>query len=324
MKTIAIIGAGQLGSRHLQGIAQCRFDTYIEVVEPFTSSRNIAEERYKQIDNNVHIKSIAFFENIEALSSSLDLVIIATGADVRSKVIKELLSSKKVKNLVLEKVLFQTLEEYDEIEILLDETKTACWVNHPRRMFPFYKRLRDELKDTKQVSYSVQGGDWGLGCNGLHFIDHLSFLVGSENLVVQSQFLDNKLYASKRKGYIEFAGLLAGSIDEHTFSLHANHFGAPMLFSIATDTIAFKIDEGQGKIEIARKENEWAWQKIEEKIVYFQSELSQVLAEDLLIRKESTLPTYAQAKRLHVPFLNALFDKMEAITKKRHQICAIT
>ena len=324
MKTIAIIGAGQLGSRHLQGIAQCRFDISIEIVEPFKFSRNIAEERYHQIDSNVYVKSIAFFENIGALSSSLDLVIVATGADVRSKVIMELLSSRNVENLVLEKVLFQTLSEYDEVERLLAETSTHCWVNHPRRMFPFYKNLKDELKDAKQVSYSVQGGDWGLGCNGLHFIDHLAYLVDSENLSVESQFLDNTLYDSKRKGFIEFAGLLVGSIDDHTFSLHANHSGGAMLFSIATDTIALKIDEGQGQIEIARKDEGWTWNKVEEKIVYFQSELSQILAEELLLKNETTLPTFTQAKALHVPFLNALFDKMEHITKETHQICAIT
>ena len=45
MKKIVIIGAGQLGSRHLQGIAQSSFDIAIEVIEPYETSRETAKVR---------------------------------------------------------------------------------------------------------------------------------------------------------------------------------------------------------------------------------------------------------------------------------------
>jgi len=324
MKKIAIIGAGQLGSRHLQGIAQCGFDVSIEVVEPYESSRKTAKERYEQIENRAFVKKIEFFSSIKQLSSSLDLVIVATSADVRHKVMKELLESKTVANLVLEKVLFQTIDAYDEMEKLLKKKQTSCWVNHARRMYPFYHKLKKLLSDAKQVSYSVQGGDWGLACNSLHFIDHLSFLTDTLNVTLYNHLLDTKLYDSKRKGFVEFNGLLVGKMGKHSFSLYSNEQQTPLIFSIVSDTIAVKIDEGAGKVHMARKEDEWKWTTVEEKIVYFQSELSQVLAEDILVKKEVSLPTYAMAKALHVPYINCLLDKMQEINGERSTVCPIT
>lgn len=324
MKKIAIIGAGQLGSRHLQSIAQCSFDIEIEVVEPYESSRTVAEERYHEIENNYCVQKISFLDAIEKLSSELDLVIIATGADVRSKVIKELLSYKKVTNLLLEKVLFQTIEEYDEVEKLLEETQTKCWVNHPRRMFPFYQTLKEEFKESRQLMYSVKGSAWGLGCNALHYIDHLSFLVDSEDLVLSNVSLDNEIYDSKREGFIEFNGLLSGKINNHCFSLYSNAKATTASFTISSEQVSIKINEGIGEVEIAREKDGWVWKKQKEKIVYFQSELSQLLAEDILIKNETLLPTYAMAKALHVPFLECLLDKMKQITGVNQQVCSIT
>ena len=119
MSKVALIGAGQLGSRHLQGLAKSSIEFSIEVVEPFQKSREVAKQRYEEIETNPKVKSIDFFESIDQLSSKIEIVIIATNADVRSKIVKELLLKKSVKNLILEKVLFQTVEEYHDVEKLL-------------------------------------------------------------------------------------------------------------------------------------------------------------------------------------------------------------
>ena len=82
MKKTALIGAGQLGSRHLQGLAKSDLEISIEVLEPFEDSRNTAKQRFEEIPTNKNIKSIDFHENISLLSDELDLVIVATNADV--------------------------------------------------------------------------------------------------------------------------------------------------------------------------------------------------------------------------------------------------
>ncbi len=324
MKKVVIIGAGQLGSRHLQGVAKSSIKIDIEVVEPFENSRKTAEERYCEIENRDNIQSIKFLESINQLSNTLDLVIVATGADVRFEVIKELLESKKVKNLVLEKVLFQSIDEYYETERLLEQQNVKCWVNHPRRMFPSYKKLKDLLLGSQQISYNFQGGDWGLGCNALHFIDHLAYLVDSTDVLIDTQYLDNKIYNSKRNGFVEFNGLLNGKVGAHTFSLYSNNAYSHSIFTIVSDKLVAIIDESMGKMDIRLKENNWKNEIIEEKILYFQSELTNKIISDILVDENSLLPTYSESMKLHVPFISSLLEHMNKMDNKKHKICPIT
>lgn len=324
IKKIGIIGAGQLGSRHLQGIAQSSIVISIEVVEPFESARKIAQDRYNEVENKDNIQHINFYDSIDKLSAKLDLVIIATGADVRFKVLHELLNTKDVMNIVLEKVLFQSLQEYAKVEKLLGAKNIQCWVNHPRRMFPAYKKLQAALAGATQVSYNYQGGDWGLACNGLHLIDHFAYLTSGTNLKVHNQFLDNKIYDSKRSGFIEFNGLLIGQLDNHLFSLYSHSERASGVLSIVSDVLTAIIDETKGEMLLSKKENNWEAKVVKEKIVYFQSELSSIFMEDILMKNKCELPTYKEAMNLHVPFLTALLDSMEIITHKEHKLCPIT
>jgi len=324
VKKIVIIGAGQLGSRYLQGIAQSSLDISIEVVEPFESSRETAKERYYQIKNRTNVQDINFYDSIDSLSANIDLAIIATGSDVRSKVVTELLEKKDVVNLVLEKVLFQTIEEYIVIEKLLSESNTECWVNHPRRMFPIYKDLKLKLKEAKEVSYNFSGGDWGLGCNGLHFIDHLSYLTGSTQLEINNTLLNNKVYESKRKGFVEFHGTLCGKIANHTFSLFSGENTFPSIHTIVSDVLIAKIDEGRGEMTLSYRENNWERETVNSKIVYFQSELSNVLLDDIFTKGECFLPTYKEAMALHIPFINSLLNHMNRVTGKDNHLCPIT
>jgi len=323
-KKIVIIGAGQLGSRHLQGIAQSTFDISIEVLEPFESSRKIAEERYYQIKNRGNVVDINFYDSILKLSNEIDLCIVATGSDVRFKIIQELLDSKNVKNIILEKVLFQSIKEYYDTEKLLEKTQTLCWVNHPRRMYPFYKKLKSYLQNAKQISYCFHGGAWGLGCNGLHFIDHLAYIANATGLQLSNEFLNNEIYNSKRKGYLEFNGLLSGKIANHSFSLYSNENVVPSMLTISSDIIVLKIDETAGKILISKKENDWMWEEINEKIIYFQSELSQIFLNDILINNTCSLPSYKESMSLHIPFIECLLNQMEKVKNKKYTICPIT
>lgn len=324
MNKIVLIGAGQLGSRHLQGLAKSAIEISIEVVEPFEKSREVAKERYEEIETNPKVKSIDFFESIDELSDALDVVIIATNADVRSKVIKKLFVKKVLKNLILEKVLFQTVEEYHEVKKLLEETSTKCWVNHPRRMFPFYRSLKNEIKGSEQISYMVQGGAWGLGCNGLHFIDHLSFLSDNSDLKIDNDFLHPHIYEAKRANFVEFNGLLKGRIGNHIFALYSDKEYAPTTITITTDTLTAFIDEANGYARIARKSNDWKWEESTQKIIYFQSELTNLLIEQVITRGTCDLPDYDAAMKLHIPFIKALLSHMKSVEGQMLTLCPIT
>ena len=110
MYNIAIIGSGQLGSRHLQGIKISDLSLNIEVVDSNIDALKIAEDRYNQIEGNQYIKKVSFLSSIEELSDRLDLVIIATSSAPRFTITKHLIEKRQVSNLIFEKVLFQNEE----------------------------------------------------------------------------------------------------------------------------------------------------------------------------------------------------------------------
>jgi len=324
MKTVSVIGAGQLGSRHLQALALSDIEILIEVVEPFDQARDVAKQRFEEMPENDNIKGISFFSSILDLSNELDLVVVATNSDVRSDVVTDLLNSKKVDNLILEKVLFQKEEEYLNMDKLLTKTKTKCWVNHPRRIFPFYQSLKDKLSGSKQINFSVSGGNWGLGCNGLHFLDVFEFLSSNNNTVIDNSNLEKEIVETKRKGFVEFNGMLTGSIGVNTFSINCFKEQFPISFSITSDKLNITIDESKGWYSIVEKSAEWDRIVNNEKIIYFQSELTHSLLKDIFSKNDCGLATYGEAMHLHLKFLQSLIDHMNSFSKTQYDHCPIT
>lgn len=324
MYKIAIIGAGQLGSRHLQAVAKSDVSISIEVVEPFEQSRSVAKQRFEEVPANDNIVSIKFLESIRYLSDELDLAIIATNSDVRSAVTIQLLSSKKVKNLILEKVLFQKEKEYHEIAKILAETQTRCWVNHPRRIFPFYQALKTKLSGAKQIDFSVSGGTWGLACNGLHFLDLFEYLSNTAVTKIDTRYLDKHILETSRKGYIEVSGKLIGNIGESTFSINCFESHSPLLITITSDVLNIQIDESCGWSKIAEQSNAWHSVFQEGKIIYYQSELTHLVLHDILIADNCTLPTYNKAMNLHLPFIASLMEHINRFSETKFDHCPIT
>ena len=324
MHKIALIGAGQLGSRHLQRLAKSNIKIEIEVVEPYKPSQEIAKSRFEEVGENFNISDVRFYKTIDELSQSLDVVIVATNADVRAKVVNELLTKKDVKNLILEKVLFQKEKEYIDIKELFEKKSTFCWVNHPRRLFPFYQKLKKELEGVEQIIYSAQGGNWGLGCNGLHFIDHLSFLAGTTKATIDNDYLHPSIYEAKRRNFVEFNGWLKGSLENHLFSLYSHKENTPVTITITSDKLCAFIDESNNYARIAKKSNSWQWEEINEKIIYFQSELTNKAVEEIIMNGKCYLPSYDEAMQLHIPFIQSLLSHMERVEGKVHTVCPIT
>ena len=88
---VTIVGAGQIGSRHLQALSYLKNSTRIDLVDPSSESLKVAKNRYLEItpSDNPNIE-LWCHNNINALPKILDLVIIATNSSVREKVLKDI------------------------------------------------------------------------------------------------------------------------------------------------------------------------------------------------------------------------------------------
>ena len=321
MKQILIIGAGQLGSRHLQGVLKSDLNLEVSVVDPNPLSLIIAKSRADEIK---HDKSINFLESIEFVSKKVDIAIVATNANVREKVVTELLQSITVEFLILEKVLFQDIAAYEKIGGLINDYKVKTWVNHPRRVFEHYREIKKHIDENNlsMKSFLATGNNWGLGCNGLHLLDICSYLSNNSGIkTINTNQLDKNILPSKREGFIEFTGSLSVYFENN---LHAeinsnNTVSGSITIFIATEKDKWLIHESNKITVIHIDDKQETPIKIAEFYPQFQSNLSTFLVQDLLTLKSCKLPTYKEASKLHKPFIEALLNFQNEI-EVNHQV----
>ena len=150
---------------------------------------------------------------------------------------------------------------------------------------------------------NVNGGNWGLACNAIHFIDIFSFLTDSKVLTVSTDELEQKIYPSKREGYIEVFGRLNITFHNgHKLILNCTLDKLPMDIKLASLDGEYKIDEANGRIELNGKRA-----SIDVSIKY-QSELSRLVAEEALAFGQSKLTDFNEACEQHIPLIKSLLS----------------
>lgn len=325
MYHIAIIGVGGLGSRHLQSLASLSEPSEIQAVDISDAAISVARERFESMNPGAHL-SLSFCGTVAELDPELDVVIVATGSLPRRSIVEQLLTTKTVRMLVLEKVLFPRIEDYETVDELLREKKCKAWVNHPRRMLPFYQQLSRSFANEEHVRVDVSGGNWGLACNTVHFLDLIGHLAGDGNApVVDAGGLDETIIPSKRQGYIEFTGTLTGSMGrckEFSITSAAGEM-APTRIVILGEKLGCIIIEGQNKAFFMRRENGWS---LEEQAINakLQSELTGPLVETLLASGSCDLPAYETAAREHIPLIQAFLSVLSQQKGEEVTLCPIT
>ena len=322
-KQVLIIGAGQLGSRHLQGVLKSSMPMEVFVIDPSIDSLNIAQQRANEIKNK---HDLHFNTDWINLPGSFDLVIVATNADIREKVVTQLFENYKVGSLVLEKVLFQELDSYKRVGDLLSKHEISAWVNHPRRMFKSYKLLKGLLNPYTPKVYQVVGGNWGLGCNSLHFIDLIVYLSESRVNNMDADWLSDTILESKRAGYVEFTGTIKGLLENGSIFIITSLEGEPSstTFTIFDTDNRFVIQEG-GTPQIYHYKKAHAFNLESFPFVMeFQSDLSTRLVSDLFERGTCDLPSYDEARQTHEIFIAALLNKYNKIGGLQSHILPIT
>ena len=306
MYKVAIIGAGQLGSRHLQGLKVAASPLEITVMDSNEDSLKVAKERYDAV-TAIGEKSISYVTSVDELPSELDLVVIATGSKPRAAIVQSLLNHSDVKYLVLEKVLFPTLVEYGQIARLLKEKGVHCWVNCPRRMFGSYKQIK-ELIDTSIPVYMTKADeDWGLCCNSIHMIDIFMYLTGEVSYTVETKWLNKKIEESKRGGYIEMTGKLEITTPKGSILtlISEKDFTGEKNFMIENGDNMYVISEGGGHWSLNGEDHQYA--------MPYQSQLTGVLADEILKTGECSLTPFAVSVDYHRPFIEAVLAKYNSI-----------
>jgi predicted dehydrogenase len=322
---LAIIGAGQLGSRHLQALNQIDRPAVISIVDPNSDSLNIARNRFGEMPSNRFVDAVNYFQRIDDVTHDIEVAIIATTADVRRQVIEELTSKVNIGNLILEKVLFQKLADYDEIPQLLETKQIEAWVNCTRREWPFYQNLRQEIQNTNLLEFSVNGSDFGLASNLIHFIDLISYFNGVQDLEIRTGMLTPAVFESKKYNFIELFGTVTGSFrDDSKFFISSYREGyIPLTIKIVSTSAILHIVEEIGKAWVARISNNWRWEEEIFKIP-FQSQLSHLTVQQILNSGTCNLTPLSESVKLHKPMIHSFLNHIRQIKGIDSETCPIT
>lgn len=318
MKRVFIIGGGQIGSRHLQALKKVNFPLSITVIDSSPKSLKMAQERYNSLPEGQYTHSVEYALKIPKNTTLCDLAIVATCSDVRSKMTKELLSSVKVRYLILEKILFDKKSDYDSIDKMIRQSKTKTWVNCPMRMMPTYQNIEKHFRD-KRISYIVTGSKLGLVTNAIHYLDHVCHLSDTTKFEVNTEGLDRKTIPSKRKGFLELTGTLTANFPNGSnISISSYPQGdAPVVVEIHSDSAKYMGWELAGRAWLANADNEWQWQELEAPIT-LQSQLTTILAEKILNTGNCELVSYSESRKIHLQMLEPLLKFLNKNNKKKY------
>jgi predicted dehydrogenase len=311
--TVLISGAGQLGSRHLQGLAACTPRLRIYVHDVAASSLERAAERWEDVRSAAVSHEVSFISSLDALPRETDVVISATTASIRPDVVEAISRATTVRHWILEKVLAQNEADLDRLVCAVGETAKA-WVNTARRTMPWHQRVAAALDLRAPVTFEVRGGDWGLACNSVHFLDLVAWWTGEALVSVSTEGLARNWHESKRPGNFEVLGTLAA-----TFSGGSR---AILTASPTTDDDALHVSDASRHWRIDETQGVATCSDGRELVggVTFQSQLTGPVVESILATGSSTLPTVVESAAMHrvlVGSLLAHWQHAEAPDAKR-------
>lgn len=318
MYTILLAGAGNIGSRHLQGATKSHNDLDIWVYDLSEDSLKISKERFEEMPENGK-KETHYVTSLDSVPSNIDVAIVASGSKPRAAIVKSILASKNVKYMVLEKFLFGKLSEYDEIGALLKSKGVKTWVNCPYRMFEGYKQLKGMLDSGSSVVASYgNGGNWGLCCNAIHFIDIFMYLAGQDDYTVDLSKIENDVLESKRPGYVELIGVLTINTPKgDSLTLQTSREGEFIQqIKMKNGSHTVLVDESANTIDFDGKVFPLGYT--------YQSGLTGDLIDSLVETGNCCLSTYETSSHYHLAFLNAVAPFINKIKGWDSDACPIT
>ena len=326
--TILIAGAGQLGSRYLQGLAKCQntLDIYVQDISEL--SLQIARQRWEEVyppatdfhgelTESVIQHKVTFLPSFKKIPKKIHIAIVATNADVRPQVVKQIEANFEVCYWILEKFLAQSVTMLSEI-LALTQNSSGAWANIPRRMMAWHKQIRERLRSESTLKITGSGALWGLACNGIHYLDLVSWWKDEKLIKIDTSKLDSKWIESKRKGFFEVTGKITAVYSGGTrLVLESRLEGYPFKMKIEGQNSVWEIDEikgvavGPDGVMIMGK-NE------------MQSSMTSKLVDDLLAGKKCELPKLSDSVEMHRIFLRSLLEHWNNVNSRNDETLPIT
>ena len=202
---ILLVGAGNIGIRHLQGLLTSSLKLNITVVDTSEISIKKAQSILKEKIIAKNSLQIDWKREIPKDVKFFDLAIISTSSKSRGNLIHNINKVAIINYWLIEKVLAQSKFELNLIKIETSKSK-GVWINTPRRMMSMYQTLKSKFSDKNILRFKMIGGLWGMACNAIHFIDLVSWWTNESLSSIDTSKVNKEWIKSKRLGYFEITG----------------------------------------------------------------------------------------------------------------------
>ena len=317
---ILIVGAGQIGSRHLQGAVKIKNQLSITVVDissiALKLSQNIVK---KKTFGNPHT-TVTYKKKLPK-NESFDILIISTNADIRAKITSDLLINCNFKYIVFEKVLFQKEADFENLSNMLDDKDVSAWVNCPRRTYSVYQEIKKTIDINLPIKMDVSGSSWGMACNAIHFIDLFSYLANDSSLkIAKSNFSENIFKSKRGDNFYEMNGLMKCVIGKHSLLISCDQNKDPSLnIKIKNGKIKNSIDETK---EIWMNNTNGLINSKKISIPYQSNQTEKLI--NSIINKKCRLVSFEDSCKHHIPLLTVIREHVSKILNKELTECPIT
>lgn len=296
------MGFGNIGKRHLEALLKLPY--YKEIFIHDIDKSKLENFDVKSTEIKIGVSLYNLVDNL-----TIDYCIISSLSRKRLSIIKEILSITEVKTFILEKVLFSCVSDYTNISILLQRTNSEVFINCNRRIMASYIDLKNRLHKENILNFEVQGSNWNMASNIIHFLDTLSFFIDDKiNEVTLNGDYITDLIESKHYGYIEFLGKINGSINHIIFSASSTNEQFDLTIKINTNLNTYLINETLNMLII---ENNAHNSVIEER---FNIEFVSSLTNKFITSHANGNPTltdYDTSVKIHLPLIEMVINQQK-------------
>lgn len=324
-KHIALIGSGKIGIRHLVGLNKIKFNIKITVIDINLASLKIAKNKFSKLSKNNKVIDICFINSIKQIDSKIDLAIIATNSFERLSVIKQLINNTELKYLVIEKVAFQSVNEFKKAISILKKQNIKSWVNCSGRIQNLYVNIKKIINKEKRIEVFCFARNYNIASNAIHLLDRLVFFSNSLISNIDLSLLRKKIFKSKRKNYLEFKGCFVAYTKrgDQLIILDDNDKSKEIFLNINTNNFKIIIYPTLNLAFCFSKENNWKVDKIKYDVPQ-QSELTSIFVNDIIMNGKCGLTNINQSYLIHKTMLSYFLKFINKINNKKTNSCMIT
>ncbi len=283
--------------------------TKIHLIDNSEKALNTTLDRFNDVYDKASqsLIEVRICRNLSDVHNDIDVAIVATSSESRLAVITDLLNIISPKYIILEKFLFQKPDDFTQAQLLINKSNTKVYVNQWTSSDYLFSRIAKWLDNSSKINMKVSGGNWGLSCNSIHFVDSFESLVSGEINNISPCL--NRVYPAKRSGYYEFNG---------SISLTTETGSELTLISenISTDDVNILIESRDKKAHMVIKPNQQVFVNFNDSKgqfnevgrIPFQSSMTQTIVQELMLYGDCKLPSYETSSRQHLLLL-PIFDK---------------